>query len=61
MPLHKWILTSLTKSTDTFCTIVLEHGLSGLDCLANEKLVHQDIKPDNVVLRLRARTNAFSN
>ena len=55
MPLCKGSLTSLAQSPrlpiclDKICAMVLEQGLSALDYLANEKLIHRDIIPDNIL------------
>lgn len=55
MPLREGSLTSLAKSPnptpihDQLCSDVMEQMLSALDYLANENLIHRDLKPDNIL------------
>ncbi len=54
MPLRKGTLTSLVKTEPIpdyakFCREVLRQMLSALDYLASKKLVHRDVKPDNIL------------
>jgi serine/threonine protein kinase len=55
MPIHTGSLTSLAQSplanldSNSLCLAFLEQILSALDYLANENLVHRDLKPDNIL------------
>ncbi|OAA63346.1 Protein kinase-like domain protein [Niveomyces insectorum RCEF 264] len=54
MPLREGSLSSLVKAgpettSDNLCLMVLEQMLSALDYLANDGLIHRDVKPDNIL------------
>ncbi|KAM4065197.1 kinase [Hirsutella rhossiliensis] len=55
MPLRDGSLTSLAKSlslsteSESLSLVVLEQMLAALDYLANENLIHRDVKPDNIL------------
>ncbi|KAL2256549.1 hypothetical protein VTK26DRAFT_1499 [Humicola hyalothermophila] len=50
---------SLVYSYSKLCHEVLEQMLSALDYLANEKLVHRDVKPDNILYATQGNRYLF--